>query len=72
MIIVNIIPLVHDKTIAFMEQNGYKYVKKMAMKLWFELPEGASSDLKAEADKAKALLKADEIGKLYTVTTEVG
>lgn len=61
MIIVNLAQKQKEIT-ELLESNGYKFVKKQALKHYFEVPEG--TDPNEEAKKVKALIKASEWGQV--------
>ncbi|MFV0555755.1 MAG: hypothetical protein ACK5LM_01415 [Lactovum sp.] len=67
MIIINM-AMKQEFIIELLESNGYKYVKKQGIKLYFETP---SEDLDADAVNAKALIKASEFGSVLFFNIEV-
>ncbi|MQW22780.1 MULTISPECIES: hypothetical protein [unclassified Lactococcus] len=61
MLIVNLAQK-QKEIVELLEANGYKFVKKQALKHYFEVPEGA--DMNEEAQKVKALIKGSEWGQV--------
>lgn len=59
MIIVNI-AMKQEEIKALLAENGFTFVKKQGLQLFFEAP---SSDLTAEAANAKNIIKSSEFGQ---------
>ncbi|PCS00141.1 hypothetical protein [Lactococcus fujiensis] len=62
MIIVNLAQK-QKEIIELLEANGYTFVKKQALKHYFEVPAGVT-DLDEEVKKVKALIKESEWGQV--------
>lgn len=58
MIVVNI-AMKQEEIKAALEENGFIFVKKQGLKLFFETSE---TDLEAEAARAKKIIKSSEFG----------
>ncbi|MFZ2577298.1 MAG: hypothetical protein WAX22_07430 [Lactococcus hircilactis] len=61
MLIVNLAQKQKEIT-ELLESNGYTFVKKQALKHYFEVPEG--TDPQEEAKKVKTLIKGSEWGQV--------
>ncbi|XOQ37411.1 MAG: RNA methyltransferase [Lactococcus sp.] len=66
MLIVNM-AMKQDDVIAVLEENGYKFVEKKGIRLFFE----AEGDLNEKAAEAKALIKAQPWGTALFFNVEV-
>jgi hypothetical protein len=67
MIVMNL-PLMQDKVIALLEENGFKFVEKTGIKLKFETP---TDDAASDARVAKDLVKASDFGSALYFNVEV-
>ncbi|GAX48068.1 hypothetical protein [Pseudolactococcus reticulitermitis] len=66
MIVVNM-AMKQDDVIAILEANGYKFVEKKGIRLFFEV----AGDLAAKATEAKTLIKAQPWGMALYFNVEV-
>ena len=66
MLVVNM-AMKQDDVIAVLEENGYKFVEKKGIRLFFE----SDGDLNEKAAEAKALIKAQPWGAALFFNVEV-
>ena len=66
MLVVNM-AMKQDDVIAVLEENGYKFVEKKGIRLFFE----TDGDLNEKAAEAKALIKAQPWGAALFFNVEV-
>ena len=66
MLVVNM-AMKQDDVIAVLEENGYKFVEKKGIRLFFE----TDGDLNEKAAEAKALIKAQPWGAALFLHVEV-
>jgi predicted RNA binding protein YcfA (HicA-like mRNA interferase family) len=62
------LPLMQDKVIALLEENGFKFVEKKGIKLSFETP---TDDVATDARTAKDLVKGSDFGAALYFNVEV-